>query len=308
MSAEVAIVPNFWTLALGVIAVNVAYGRLRATAPRRSHCWFGCLAAPVMLLLALRHVLLIPWLNWFTFYGVALVGQRIGRKLGAHDNDPSPARWRLAVYAGLATSLFLLVGAPARAHQNEPAKASESPHAAHGERVGFERLDVNEPAAPFILVNQDGRRFDLKEFKGKAVVMTFLYTSCTDVCPLLVQTLSSVERHLSDGEKQRVRFIGVTVDPVRDTPQKLKTFLKERGLNEARWQLLTGSAAKMTQVATDYGIVVRPAPAGDLVHNSVFIVIDPAGVERVEFHGAATPVAAIAEAVRLALKEPQPRR
>lgn len=298
----------FWIGAAGIIAFNIAYGRLRATALRRSHRWFGCLAAPVMLLLALRHVLLIPWLNWFMLFGASLVSQRIGRKLGARDTEPSPGRWRLAAYAGVIAAIWLLAGGPVHAHQGETAAPGHFRPATHGEKPGFERLDVNEPAAPFTLVNQDGRRFDLKEFKGKAVVMTFMYTSCTDVCPLLVQTLSSVEKHLSDGEKQQVRFIGVTVDPMRDTPQKLKVFLKERGLNEARWQLLTGSAAKMTRVATDYGIVVRPAPAGDLVHNSVFIVIDPAGVERVEFHGATTPVAAIADAVRLALKEPQPRR
>lgn len=298
----------FWIIASGVVTLNIAYGRLRATAPRRSHRWFGCLAAPVMLLLALRHVLLIPWLSWLEFYGIALVGQKIGRRLGVHDDDPSPARWRFAVYAGVIASMWLLAGGPARAHQEGPATADHLHPVARVERPDFERLDVNEPAAPFTLMNQNGRRVDLEEFKGKAVVMTFLYTSCTDVCPLLVQTLGSVERRLSEGEKQRVRFIGITVDPARDTPQKLKAFLKERGLGETRWQLLTGNMAKTTQVAMDYGIVVRPAPAGDFVHNSVFIVIDPAGVERVEFHGAATPVGAIAEAVSLALREPQPRR
>jgi protein SCO1/2 len=168
---------------------------------------------------------------------------------------------------------------------------------------GWERIEANEPAPPFVLTSQDEKRVSLKELRGGPVVLTFLYTSCTDVCPVLIHVLTSAEQRLSERERNAVRFVGITVDPKRDTPQRLRAFMKERGLDAARWRLLTGSLPEATKVANDYGIVVRPAPQGDFVHNSVFVVIDAQGRERAEFHGMTTPPEAIAAELRELLRE-----
>lgn len=167
----------------------------------------------------------------------------------------------------------------------------------------YERIEANEPAPEFKLRNQDAKRVSLKDLRGAPVVLTFLYTTCTNVCPLLLHTMTSSEQRLSQAERRAVRFVGITVDPRRDTPERLNAYMKERGLDAARWQLLTGSLAEATRAATDYGIVVRPAPHGDFVHNSVFVVIDAQGRSRAEFHGMATPPEAIAEELRRLLKE-----
>ncbi len=97
-------------LAGAVAVVNAAYGRLRAPAPRRSHAWFGCLAAPVMLLIALRKLFAFSWAGWVGLVAAAVLGQVIGWQLGARDALPSPVRWRLAVYAGLLGALLILTG------------------------------------------------------------------------------------------------------------------------------------------------------------------------------------------------------
>lgn len=94
-------------LAGAVAVVNAAYGRLRAPAPRRSHAWFGCLAAPVMLLIALRKLFAFSWAGWAGLVAAAVLGQVIGWQLGARDGLPSPVRWRLAVYAGLLGALLI---------------------------------------------------------------------------------------------------------------------------------------------------------------------------------------------------------
>ena len=144
----------------------------------------------------------------------------------------------------------------------------------------------------------------LADFRGKVVIVTFLYTQCTDVCPLLTHMLTRVDEHLSEAEKTRLRYIGITVDPRHDTPARLRAFMQQRGLSEKRWTLLTGSAAELTKTAADYGVVVRPDPRAGLVHNTVFAVIDGTGRERVEFHGLATPIDDIAQAVRALLATP----
>jgi len=177
---------------------------------------------------------------------------------------------------------------------------------AHGKSAkggDFNRLVVNEPAPGFTLTDQRGRRATLADFRGRVVVMTFLYTQCTDVCPLLLTVMKGVEDQLADAERAHVRFVGITVDPARDTPERLAIYARERGLDPARWSVLTGNLKEAARVAEDYGIVVRPAPRGDFVHNSVYIVIDRDGMNRVEFHGTGTPVKQITRSVRAILKE-----
>lgn len=208
--------------------------------------------------------------------------------------EPSALRWRTVTYAALVAGILLIIGQPVHAHHDG--------HSAHAGAKDYQRLEANEPAPDFSLVNQDGRRVSLRDFRGRPLVVTFIYTRCTDVCPLLLQSLVFAEQSLTQAERERVRFVAISVDPRRDTPERLKAYMKERGLDASRWTLLTGGIKEATQVAADYGVVVRPAPQGDFVHNSVFVVIDDQGRERAELHGLATPVEAIVQEVRRLLK------
>jgi protein SCO1/2 len=183
-----------------------------------------------------------------------------------------------------------------------PARANGSPRAGSG----WERLDADEPAPGFALTDQNGRRVALADLRGSVAIVTFLFTHCTDVCPVLPQILARVDQHVGEAERSRLRYVGISIDPRRDTPRRLREFIGQHRLDAARWTLLTGSIDTLTKVATDYGVVVRPAPRGDFVHNTVFAVIDPSGRLRVEFHGLATPPDEIARAVRGLLK-PAPK-
>ncbi|MDP2810112.1 MAG: SCO family protein [Rhodocyclaceae bacterium] len=162
----------------------------------------------------------------------------------------------------------------------------------------WKRLDADEPAPAFTLTNQDGRRVALTDYQGKAVVLTFIYTECKDICPVLPQIIGRADQWLTPEEKKRVRFVGVSIDPRRDTPEKLRAFMQSHNLSRERWTLLTGTLAEATKVAGDYGIVARPDAQGDIVHNAVYVLIDPKGRLRTEFHGLFTPSQEIAKAVR----------
>ena len=168
----------------------------------------------------------------------------------------------------------------------------------HAQGNDWKRLDADEPAPAFTLTNQDGRRVALADFRGKAVVLTFVYTECKDICPVLPQIIGRTDQHLTPEEKKRTRFVGISIDPRRDTPEKLRGFMKNHNLSPERWTLLTGTLAEATKAAEDYGIVVRPDVTGDLVHNAVYILIDPKGRLRTEFHGLFTPTQEIAKALR----------
>lgn len=280
-------------LALLTAALNVPIGRLRAGAGRFSHRRFGLLAASVVLLLALRHAFAIPWADAWLLPAAMLLGQSCGRLWRRHGQEtpPSALRWRTAAYAVLIGALFLLAGSPAHAGKGKGARAA-------GE---WERLDADEPAPKFTLTDQNGRRVSLESLRGKVVVASFIYTECKDVCPVLPQILSRVDRVLTPEEQARTHFVGISIDPLRDTPKKLGEFMRLHGLSPERWTLLTGSSAELTRVAADYGIVARPNAHGELVHNAVYIVIDGRGQLRTEFHGLFTPTEEIAAAIRAVL-------
>jgi protein SCO1/2 len=203
----------------------------------------------------------------------------------------------LAALLAPVTVLVLPRRPPAAA---EPVSAS--PPAASD---AWTRLDADEPAPAFELTDQDGRRLALADLRGKVVVLTFLFTQCTDVCPVLPLILARVDEHLSPAQRSRLVFVGVSIDASRDTPQRLRRFIAERGLDPARWILLTGTVAELARAADDYGVVVRPDPRLDFVHNTVFVLVDGAGRLRTEFHGLATPTQEIAKAAA-ALLPPSP--
>lgn len=214
---------------------------------------------------------------------------------------------RSALRAGCIGLTLLLLCAPPAARAQDGGK----PHHAEPVRpdapnASYHRLVVDEPAPSFVLRNQDGARLSLEDLRGMAVVLTFFYTSCIDICPLLLHTMGLADSHLADAERARVRFVAITVDPRRDQPQRLKAFLSERGLDGRRWQLLTEDADVLAKVVADYGVTVRAAPGGDMVHNSVYVIIDPAGRERAEFHGVATPPEALVRTIRDVLAPAKP--
>ncbi|OGT87689.1 MAG: hypothetical protein A2286_08785 [Gammaproteobacteria bacterium RIFOXYA12_FULL_61_12] len=268
-----------WPLAALTTLFNYPLGRLRAGAGRRSPRRFGLLAASVLLLFALRHAFGLDWPSGMMLVAGMALGQTWGRRSAA--SEPSPLRWRLAAYAAIVAGLVLLLAQPVQAQGDE-----------------WHRLDTVEPAPAFTLTNQEGQRVALDDFRGKVVLLSFIYTECKDICPVLPQIIGRVDKELTAGEREKTRFAGISLDPRRDTPAKLKTFMQTHSLSPERWTLLTGTLEEATKAAKDYGIVVRPDIRGEFIHNAVYILIDPQGQLRTEFHGLFTPTEEIAKALR----------
>ena len=84
-----------------------------------------------------------------------------------------------------------------------------------------EALPTIGRAPAFTLVAQDERRLSLADLRGKAVVITFIYTTCADTCPLLTAKMAALQGRLGADFAPRVFFVSITVDPERDTPAVL---------------------------------------------------------------------------------------
>ena len=127
---------------------------------------------------------------------------------------------------------------------------------APGEKVP-RRLDEGEQRRYFSdtrLLDQDGRevRFYTDALRGKIVLISFLYTSCTDICPILTHNLSDVQNSLGDRFGKDVFFVSISVDPEDDTPEELKKYA-ERYETKPGWTFLTGPKKDVDAVIRRFG-------------------------------------------------------
>jgi cytochrome oxidase Cu insertion factor (SCO1/SenC/PrrC family) len=90
-----------------------------------------------------------------------------------------------------------------------------------GQPSGLPRIG---PAPALTLTTQESAPLSLGDLRGKVVLLTFIYTSCTDTCPLLTGKMASIQEKLGADFGSRVQFLSITVDPERDTPDVLRAY------------------------------------------------------------------------------------
>jgi protein SCO1/2 len=129
-----------------------------------------------------------------------------------------------------------------------------------------------KPARPLRLKDSLGREVDIDQYRGKAVLVTFIYTHCPDVCPLIVGNLRTAQSELGQ-RADDLQIIAVSVDPKGDTPRAVNAFLSERRMT-GRMEYLIGSRPQLEKVWSNWGIVSRASPKKndpDFVEHSALI-------------------------------------
>jgi protein SCO1 len=131
-------------------------------------------------------------------------------------------------------------------------------------------------APPIVLTDQYGKKVDLAKLKGHAVLVAFLYTHCTDLCPIVAGKVHTAFAKVPKG--QRPLFLAVSVDPAHDTPASAATFnRRHRTVGEIDW--LLGSQAELEKVWKAWG--VKPEHNAndpeEIEHNAEIFAIDPQG-------------------------------
>jgi protein SCO1/2 len=147
------------------------------------------------------------------------------------------------------------------------------------------RLPVVGPAPAFALLDQDGARFTLDDLRGKVAVVTFIYATCTDTCPLLTAKMASMREALAADFGPRVRFVSITVDPAVDTPAVLRGYANAHGADLAGWSFLTGSPAAIDNVVRSFGAFAKRTQAGAVDHLFLTSLLDRQGRIRVQYLG-----------------------
>ena len=160
-------------------------------------------------------------------------------------------------------------------------------------------LACQQPVAPevygrapsFTLTDQAGQAFDSSALQGKVALVNFVYTHCTDACPLLSATFAQAQRKLADDKLlgSRVMLVSLSVDPTHDTPTVLADYAQRFRADESGWKMLTGDWDQVYDVVTGFKVATRPprpaadapAPGGtELTHTTRVVLIDGSGQVR----------------------------
>lgn len=155
---------------------------------------------------------------------------------------------------------------------------------AGGIAASAESLPKIGPAPGFSLVDQNGETFTFKELRGQVAVVTFIFTSCSDSCPLLTAKLVAVHGMLGS-DAPDVKFVVITVDPMNDTPPVLKKYAKLYSAPEKEFTFLTGDFDQIQQVVRNYGAYFNTRGERDVDHTFLTSIVDQSGTLRVQYLG-----------------------
>jgi len=169
------------------------------------------------------------------------------------------ASGRVVLLLLLAAGLNLAGPGPrAEPAQEQSNKAVEDPHAQHRQMLrnpnksATHSIDIN--LSDTELVTQDGIPVKLKSdvVSDKIVVIDFIYTTCTTVCPVLSAILSQVQTRLDDRLGREVVLVSISVDPTRDSPARLRSYSSKLRAREG-WMWLTGDKPAVDRVLKELG-------------------------------------------------------
>jgi len=193
-----------------------------------------------------------------------------------------PRRYRSGVIraaAAAAVALAVVFAAVACGQEKATQSVDHPPTTTTKSEFRGAELPDAEPAPDFALHDQDGKLVRLSDQQGKYVLLTFLYTNCPDVCPLIATNLNTALRQVG-AKRDDVRVLAVSVDPKGDTAKAVDEYVRARHLLP-EFRYLIGTPAELHEVWAKYNVAaVRRNP--ELVdHVAYTVLIDPQGKRRV---------------------------
>ena len=191
----------------------------------------------------------------------------------------------VAVVGGLAFASLFAFGVTRLSARTgpSPVRPTGIPASVSTRLAGLMQLSPVPPsAAPgFTLTDQSGHPVSLASFRGKTVVLTFMDSHCTDICPLVSREFIDANRDLGPAARNVV-FIAVNVNPYHRRIADVASYSSEQQLDSiGSWYFLTGSLPSLRAVWKGYQIQVEaPSRNADVIHTSLIYFIDPQGKER----------------------------
>ena len=154
-----------------------------------------------------------------------------------------------------------------------------------------------DPAPAFALVDQAGRPVASDVLRGNVLLVDFVYTGCPGPCPILTSRHVTLQRKLSPELRSRTRFVSISLDPTRDTPEALRAYAEARGADLADWSFLTGETDAVAAVVKGFGVGTLRRDDGTIDHLVATFVVDDNGRIAEQFLGLEYETADLREAL-----------
>jgi len=149
--------------------------------------------------------------------------------------------------------------------------------------VSFELVDSSlqhvkkyHKIANFSLTNQNGNRISQRDYQGKIYVADFFFTTCPSICPIMTNNMVYIQSKIMDDPQ--VKLLSFSVTPEIDSVPQLKKYALEKGVNDKKWNLLTGDKKEIYTLARKSYFVVKEDGDGgphDMIHTENFVLVDP---------------------------------
>ena len=125
--------------------------------------------------------------------------------------------------------------------------------------------------------NQNGKNIEMKDLKGKVLVMVMIYTSCKAACPRLVADMRNIESRLPKKIKNKVDLVLISIDPEVDTPERLKAFAIENQMDSSQWMFLRSSEENTREFAAVLSVNYKKISPLDFSHSNLISVFNTQG-------------------------------
>jgi protein SCO1/2 len=138
--------------------------------------------------------------------------------------------------------------------------------------------EVGDTAPDFVLYDQNGRVVNSARFRGRQVMLNFIYSRCpvADMCPLSTTKMIATQKLARESGVANVDFVSITLDPAHDTPGVLREYADDRGIDTSNFSFLTGPEAAIRDLLTQFGVIAEYK--GDILdHTLATLLIDEKG-------------------------------
>ena len=176
-------------------------------------------------------------------------------------------KFPLRLAAAVLTGLMAGVVGSAHAHDHTHAEMQAGPAVA-----GTSVYNLRS-----VWTTQDGTSVTLESLRGQPVVLAMAYTSCKDMCPMIVSDMMWIEDQAAKRAMTAVRFAFFSLDTEVDTPERLKDYALAHGLDPQRWTLFHGDKTAVRELAAVLGIRYRKVGAHDFDHSNMISLLDAEG-------------------------------
>ena len=125
--------------------------------------------------------------------------------------------------------------------------------------------------------NQDAEELQLKDLKGKNLVMVMIFTSCRTACPILVGDMKKIHAKIEKNKLKDTSLVLISIDPTNDTPEVLKKFAAERNMDQAPWIFLRSDEESTREFANVLAVKYKKISPIEFSHSNIISVFNRNG-------------------------------